>query len=118
MRQWIRQRAQMLFPGIISDLSSRTGLEFRRLSIRSQKTRWGSCSSSGNISLNDQLLFMPPDCVEYLIIHELCHTRHMNHGNAFWRLVEAHCPQYRQHERNLAQSKNWIPDWYLLDLYR
>jgi predicted metal-dependent hydrolase len=87
------------------------------LSIRSQKTRWGSCSIRGNISLNDQLLFMPAKTVEYLMIHELCHTRHLNHSTAFWSLVEHHCADYRNHEQLLGKSRNHIPDWFLLDLY-
>ena len=117
LRQWVRRRAQALFPDLISQLSQRSGLKFDHLSIRSQKTRWGSCSSRGNISLNDQLLFVPPDCVEYLIIHELCHTRHMNHSAAFWRLVGEHCADYRRHEKLLARSRQWVPDWFLCDLY-
>ena len=118
LRQWIRRRAQDLFPPTVERISRRTGLGFKKLSIRSQKTRWGSCSSKGSISLNDQLLFVPPDCAEYLIIHELCHTRHMNHSPNFWQLVEHHCPDYRRHENYLGQSRSWVPDWYLLDLYR
>ena len=117
IRQWIRQRARKAFPDLISQLSQRSGLKFDRLSIRSQKTRWGSCSSRGNISLNDQLLFAPPDCVEYLIIHELCHTRHMNHSAAFWNLVGEHCADYRKHEKLLGRSRQWAPDWFLCDLY-
>ena len=117
LRQWVRRRAQALFPDLISQLSQRSGLKFDHLSIRSQKTRWGSCSSRGNISLNDQLLFVPLDCVEYLVIHELCHTRHMNHSAAFWRLVGEHCADYRRHEKLLARSRQLVPDWFLCDLY-
>jgi predicted metal-dependent hydrolase len=94
-----------------------TGLTYNRLSIRSQKTRWGSCSSRGNISLNDQLLFLPADAVEYLMIHELCHTRHLNHSKAFWTLVQTHCPDYRTHEKLLRRSQGLVPDWFLLELY-
>jgi len=117
LRQWIRLRARRLLPPLLEQVSRQTGLQYRRVSIRSQKTRWGSCSSRGNISLNDQLLFLPPDAVEYLMIHELCHTRHLNHSPAFWAQVETHCADYRRHEKRLSDSRSLVPDWFLLDLY-
>lgn len=117
LRAWVRARAHELLPPLLAKLSARTGLEYRKLGIRSQKTRWGSCSRRAHISLNDQLLFVPAGTVEYLMIHELCHTRHLNHSADFWRLVEHHCPDYRRHEKLLGQSRSLVPDWYLLDLY-
>lgn len=118
LRDWIRQRARELLPPSLAELSRRTGLEYARVSIRSQKTRWGSCSSRGQISLNDQLLFLPADTVEYLMIHELCHTRQLDHSKRFWRLVQTHCPDYRWHESRLNRSREQVPDWFLYDLYR
>ena len=117
LRRWIRHRAWQSFPALLEKISAQAGLGFNKLSIRSQKTRWGSCTIRGNISLNDQLLFMPADTVEYLMIHELCHTRHLNHSKAFWSLVEYHCPNYRHHEQHLSKPGNHVPDWFLLDLY-
>jgi len=117
LRSWVRRRAREAFPALLAEISTQTGLGFNRLSIRSQKTRWGSCSIRGNISLNDQLLFMPAKTVCYLMIHELCHTRHLNHSKAFWTLVEHHCADYRSHEQLLSESRNRVPDWFLLDLY-
>jgi len=117
LRNWVRRRARKSFPELLSEISTLTGLEFNRLSIRSQKTRWGSCSIRGNISLNDQLLFMPEATVRYLMIHELCHTRHLNHSKAFWALVEHHCADYRSHEKLLSNPRDLVPDWFLFDLY-
>lgn len=117
LRNWIRRRAWKSFPALLDEISSSTGLGFNKLSIRSQKTRWGSCSIRGNISLNDQLLFMPAKTVEYLMIHELCHTRHLNHSSAFWALVKHHCADYRRHEQLLSESRNRVPDWFLFDLH-
>lgn len=117
LRQWIRARAEDCLPPLLQELSRQTGLVFKRVSIRSQKTRWGSCSARGNISLNDQLLFLPRASVEYLMIHELCHLRHLNHSRAYWQLVAQHCPDYRQHEDRLSQPRDWVPDWYLLTLF-
>ncbi|MFZ9037293.1 MAG: M48 family metallopeptidase [Gammaproteobacteria bacterium] len=117
LRAWIRQRARALLPQRLDEISRRTGLDFRRVTIRSQKTRWGSCSSRGHISLNDQLLFLPASTVDYLMIHELCHTRHLNHSHQFWQLVESRCPDYRSHEKLLSRSRNLVPDWFLMDLF-
>jgi predicted metal-dependent hydrolase len=117
LRQWIRKQAWQLLPPMLEQLSHDTGLDYKKISIRSQKTRWGSCSSSGTISLNDQLLFVDQASAEYLMIHELCHRRHMNHSAKFWQLVEYHCPNYRQHEAALTRAKSEIPAWILRDLY-
>lgn len=117
LREWIRRRARRLFPPLLRQVARDTGLEFRKVTIRSQKTRWGSCSARAHISLNDQLLFLPAKTVEYLMIHELCHTRHLNHSADYWRLVESHCPDYRNHEGLLNRSRSLVPDWFLLDLY-
>ncbi|MFT5549702.1 MAG: putative metal-dependent hydrolase [Candidatus Azotimanducaceae bacterium] len=118
LRNWIRQKAWRLLPPLLEQLSQQTGLTYKKISIRSQKTRWGSCSSSGTISVNDQLLFLPRDTAGYLMIHELCHTHHMNHSSRFWHLVESHCADYRDHEHLLNQARTKIPDWFLRDLYR
>ncbi|MCP4334452.1 MAG: M48 family metallopeptidase [Gammaproteobacteria bacterium] len=117
LRRYIRRRAQLSLPPLLEQISRSISLEFNRVSIRSQKTRWGSCSNRGNISLNDQLLFLPTETVEYLMIHELCHTHHLNHSRAFWTLVQTHCPGYRNHETHLRKSRNLVPDWFLLSLY-
>jgi predicted metal-dependent hydrolase len=118
LRQWVRAKAMDLLPERLLSLSSQTGLECQRISIRSQKSRWGSCSSKGTISLNDQLVFLPPACVDYLIIHELCHTQHMNHSQAFWRLVEHHCPDFQVQENALNNPQQWVPNWFTWDLHR
>ena len=117
LRKWIRQRAWQLLPTMLENISRETGLSYNKISIRSQKTRWGSCSSRGTISLNDQLLFVSQANAEYLMIHELCHTRHMNHSRKFWQLVESHCADYREHEVALNRAKADIPGWILRDMY-
>ena len=117
LRGWIRRRARRLFPPLLERLARECGLDYARLTIRSQKTRWGSCSARGHISLNDQLLFVPGKTVRYLMIHELCHTRHLNHSAEFWSLVESHCAEFRTQERMLEKSRHDVPDWFLFDLY-
>ncbi len=118
LRRWIRQQAWVLLPAMLERVSQQTGLNYSKISIRSQKTRWGSCSTRGTISLNDQLLFVSRENAEYLMIHELCHTRHMNHSRQFWQLVEHYCADYRHHEKALNRAKGDIPGWILRDMYR
>ncbi len=117
LRQWIRQQAKQQLPPRLQALADEFGFSFQRVSIRSQKSRWGSCSSNGTISLNDQLMFLAEDSVRYLLIHELCHTRHMNHSADFWQLVAHCCVDYRRHERTLNAGREQVPAWFLQSLY-
>lgn len=71
-----------------------------RITIRNQKTRWGSCSSKGNVNFNYQLYYMPRELMDYVIIHELSHRRHMNHSAEFWQEVEKYCKTYRECRKN------------------
>lgn len=99
----LRVRARCELPPQLLALAARQGLAVRRISIRNQRSRWGSCSSTGHISLNFRLLLMPPDVCEYILIHELMHMRQPNHSIRFWRLVEAACPGFREAERWLKK---------------
>jgi len=118
LREWVRQRAWDILPSMLDQVSNNCGLNYRKVSIRSQKTRWGSCSSRGTISLNDQLVFVPAATAEYLMVHELCHTRHMNHSAKFWGLVESHCADFCYHEAVLNRARDNIPEWFQYSLYR
>ena len=92
-------------------ISDEIGLSYSAVSIRQQQTRWGSCSSRRLISLNARLLFLPPELVTYVLVHELCHTKHLNHSPRFWRLVESYLPDYRQLDRQLRNGNRWMPGW-------
>ena len=76
----------------------------RRVSVRNQKSRWGSCSRKGTISLNWRLVQSPPFVLDYIILHELMHLRHMNHSTRYWREVQRVCPDYQNAERWLKQN--------------
>lgn len=81
-------------PTRVAELAQAHGFSFSRVSVRNQRTRWGSASARGTISLNWRLIQAPPHVRDYIILHELCHGRHMNHSRSFWRLVEQVCPDY------------------------
>lgn len=117
LRGWVRLKAKQVLAPKLKEIASEFGFNYKKCIIRSQKSRWGSCSSSGTISLNDQLLFLPAQTVRYLMIHELCHTRHMNHSRQFWQLVENCCHDYKDHEQVLSERKDRVPDWFLQNLY-
>ncbi len=82
-----------------------------RVSIRQQRTRWGSCSRGNSISLNAKLLFLPPELVEYVLLHELCHTRAMDHSARFWAIVAEHDPGFERHRRALKDAGRFVPPW-------
>lgn len=106
LNQWLRKKSQKIFNVMLQELAELHGFHYQRLSIRSQKTRWGSCSNKKNINLNCKLLFMPEELVRYVMIHELCHTIEMNHSAQFWKLVEDCDPKFQTHKRELKQLGN------------
>jgi predicted metal-dependent hydrolase len=111
LRHWLQQQARRILPDWLRQTSEELNLPFERVQIRGQKTRWGSCSSRRTISLNRNLLLLPAQTVRYLFIHELCHTRHMNHSARFWQLVSDCMPEYQQHEEVLREATRTLPLW-------
>ena len=104
IEQDLRQLAAGQLVPRLKELADQHGLQFTRVSIRNQRSRWGSCARSGAIALNFRLVQMPPDVCDYVLIHELMHLRQQNHGRRFWTLVERACPDYRAAERWLRQD--------------
>jgi len=87
-RRDLTERARLFAP--------RVGVTYGRISIRHQKTKWGSCSSKGNLNFNCLLMLAPEEVRDYVVVHELCHRKQMNHSEAFWAEVERVLPEYRQ----------------------
>ena len=111
LRQWLTRKARAEFAPWLRELSFDINLPFNQVSIRGQKTRWASCSSQKNISLNYKLLFLPSHLVQYVFVHELCHTVHMDHSAAFWKLVEQKLPSYRTCRDGLKDGWQYVPRW-------
>lgn len=103
VKSFYRREAQQYLPKRLGELAAMHGFEYEQVRIKNQKTRWGSCSIKRNINLNLRLMMAPEPAIDYVIIHELCHLREMNHTPAFWALVEARCPDYRHWKGWLRQ---------------
>lgn len=111
LRAWLSRRARAVLLPWLDDLSVELGLPFEGVSVRAQKTRWGSCSARRHISLNRALLFLPAPVVRYLLVHELCHTVYMNHSRRYWQLVARCEPDYRALDARLGAAWREIPLW-------
>lgn len=86
--QYIKQRAE--------ELTELTGLHPAKITVKKLTASWGRCNSAGNISLNVDMIYYPPECIDYVIIHELCHLRYMDHSREFWALVAQYCPDWKE----------------------
>lgn len=103
LEAWFRRQACEWLPSRAHQLAERLGVKPARVQIRAQKRRWGSCSSAGDVSLNWRLVLLPRKLADYVLIHELCHLRHMNHSSDFWSLVASQIPDYRKRRQNIAR---------------
>jgi predicted metal-dependent hydrolase len=111
LRAWLKRAAAARLGPRVAALAAATGVKYARVAIRRQRSRWGSCSVRGTISLNLCLLFQRPEVVDYLIIHELMHVRHMNHSASFWAAVEKNCAGWRALDRELLGGWRTVPRW-------
>lgn len=108
---WLGARAREHLERELAMVAFDIGIDYRRLQLRRQRTRWGSCSVSGTISLNVCLMFQRPEVVRYLLVHELCHRRHMNHSARFWSLVASYEPGCRALDSELLAGWQRVPAW-------
>jgi len=111
LRRWLIEQARLhLRPWLLRE-AALVGVTPTSVRVRLQRTRWGSCSSAGGISLNAGLLFLAPELVRYLLIHELSHMHVLNHSRRFWRAVERHEPDWRELDRRLSEAWGAVPIW-------
>jgi predicted metal-dependent hydrolase len=111
LRSWLKRAAHERLAPRLLQLAGDLNYSVARVSIRCQRTRWGSCSTRGTVSLNCSLVFLNFEVVRYLFVHELAHTKHMNHSAHFWRLVERIEPHYRRLDRELLAGWRTVPGW-------
>lgn len=100
----LAQRAKSVIPERVAYYAPIVGVTYGKITIRSQRTRWGSCSSQGNLNFNCLLMLAPENVVDYVVVHELCHRKEMNHSPRFWAEVERILPDYRQSKRWLKEN--------------
>ena len=101
LKDWLKTAAKAELVAASDKYARAMGVTFRRITLRDQRSRWGSCSASGELSYSWRLILTPPYVLDYVAAHEVAHLKHMNHGPAFWRLVLSHC-------RNASLAKKWL----------
>lgn len=111
LRRAVARAARQRLPLMLGGVEVETGWRATRVSVRRQRTRWGSCTSKGAVSLNESLVFLPPDLVRYVLVHELAHTKRMDHSPVFWSLVEEHEAGWRGSRRALREAWRHVPGW-------
>lgn len=100
----LADRALAYIPGRVAHYAALAGVTYGRITIRNQKTRWGSCSSKGNLNFNCLLMLAPPEVIDYVVVHELCHRKEMNHSGKFWAEVGKIIPDYKQYDQWLKKE--------------
>ncbi|MDH5682000.1 MAG: M48 family metallopeptidase, partial [Spirochaetota bacterium] len=104
LKKWYIQRAREIISERVKHYSQQLKVSFNRISIKNQKTRWGSCSSLKNLNFNWRLVMAPPVILDYIVVHELAHLKELNHSPSFWKMVEECCPDYPQQEKWLKEN--------------
>lgn len=109
--EWYRGHAETIFKATLSDCQTvlnKLNIKEPAIQIRFMKTRWGSCSKSGKITLNSELIKAPKSCIRYVIIHEICHFKEYHHSKKFYKLLEQCCPDWKQQKEKLSQMADLI----------
>ena len=106
--QELADKALLIIPERVKYFAKLIGVDYGRITIRNQRTRWGSCSSKGNLNFNCLLMLTPPDVLDYVVVNELCHRKEMNHSKAFWNEVEKVLPNYKELVRWLKEEGSEI----------
>ncbi len=104
----VQRAARVLVHQKLAQFNLSYAFQYHRVAIRNQSTRWGSCSSKGNLNFNYRIIFLPPELQDYLIVHELCHLKELNHGKKFWELVSQTIPDYERRKKALHSMDRMI----------
>ena len=100
----LAEQMQKALPALLNRHAQSMGVTFGKVTVRCQQTRWGSCSSEGNLNFNCLLMLAPREVLDYVVVHELAHRKQMNHSALFWQEVARECPDYREHLRWLKEN--------------
>ncbi|HSK48533.1 MAG TPA: SprT family zinc-dependent metalloprotease [Coriobacteriia bacterium] len=111
LRRWLARTAKAELPRRCTELASEHGIQPRTIAVSSARTRWGSCSARGKVMLNRNLIFLPPELVDALILHELAHLRVLDHSPRFWSLLATLDPQVLEHRARLKKASDLVPVW-------
>lgn len=111
LRRWLARRAKQTLLPWLESVSKETGLRFSDMGLKNQRTRWGSCTADGRITLNCKLLFLPRELVRYVLIHELCHTLVQNHSSRFWTMVRRFEPKTDALRGRMREGWRSVPVW-------
>ncbi|MDR1621739.1 MAG: M48 family metallopeptidase [Synergistaceae bacterium] len=113
LKRWIHLKGQEHLPPLLDELARRHRFAYAKVTIKEQKSRWGSCSLKGNINLNSRLLFLPSKLTQHILLHELCHLKEMNHSKAFHNLLLHLDPDAAKNKAELKQAWHFVPGWAL-----
>ena len=102
--KYLSEDAKRLIPPRVNYFARQMGVSFKRITIRTQRTRWGSCSSKDNLNFNCLLMLAPEEVLDYVIVHELCHLKEMNHSKKFWSIVESTLPDYKDNGHTFLRT--------------
>jgi len=100
----LKKHARELAESRCAHFARQYGLTYKKISIRAQKSRWGSCSTAGNLSFNYKIALLPPHLADYIVVHEICHLVHMNHSKKFWDLVAQTMPDHKKYRTELRRT--------------
>ena len=114
LNRWLQRRAKDVLVPWLNRLSAELSLPFRRAGVRRQRTKWGSCSAEKCINLNRNLLFLPEPMAKYVLVHELCHGRRLDHSKKFWDLLETFQPNARQTAAKVRRATELVPHWAIV----
>lgn len=108
LQNFYRSRARQHFADRADQYASQMGVEYEQIEVRNQRTKWGSCSTSGTLGLNWRLMMASPEVIDYIVVHELAHLRESNHTQAFWDIVAEYIPDYPEHAEWLDQNSTQL----------
>lgn len=111
LQKFTAVKAREFFLPRLARMSQELRMPYAALRVRRQRTRWGSCSARGTISINAKLLFLPLELGDHLLLHELCHTQYLDHSNQYWKLVGKHEPDFARLEDELKRGGRYVPSW-------